>query len=105
MDRKCKTCAWWDAFEHSGEGQCRVDSPKSCLDEIPWPHTGPADWCRHWSITTGWDDTGKEETQTDLILRAAFLLRDGLPNPDRVTHAGDWTEARDEWLKDWRALE
>ena len=55
MDRRCRTCGWWDrsAFSPSEyAGRCRVRPPVVvALGEdwrTVWPETGPQCWCGEW---------------------------------------------------------
>ena len=68
MDRKCKTCAWWD--QHYGAelwGWCRYNPPVLLANthgenDSGWPVVQDVAWCRHWSSTTGWKSDGPQDT-------------------------------------------
>lgn len=73
--RICHTCAWWEQDELA-TGVCRFNAPTTHLEEAPWPMTGPMDWCRHWSRTTGWESS--IPYNEDLEAAVELVLQRGL---------------------------
>ena len=59
MERKCRTCAWWS---HSG-------SPREmgvCHHETREQRPRSDYWCRHWSSTTGWEESKIQTAESTL---------------------------------------
>lgn len=79
--RVCGTCAWW-AVENvlTGEGNCCYDP----VEVRKWA----VQWCRHHSLTTGWEEAPKRK-DSDYV---QFLerLRTGPPLEDDEKKEDGW---------------
>ena len=114
MERKCKTCAWYDVHVRveldaaSGEvhkGCCRHQAPVVVVSAYGvadgFPMTRLEDWCRHWSSTTGWEESKPFSLgyYQGRVAKARELLEEAISeDPSSVTRVADWERDLRAWL-------
>lgn len=55
MEKKCRTCKFWNSFQDEKDGTCQRYPPTRTVDgESRFPLTFETEWCGEWKQVKAW---------------------------------------------------